>query len=287
LVTHHYRNNGNAESYKLTVGSGGIQVYVSYGPAYISGRGVITSSQRFLDVRMNAGVKLDLLFINSAIIDNATHKVGLRLGGAGGSTVLGGDKSNTFTGSTEVSGHHNVLSLNKEKGAIAIRGDIFINNHAKLTLWRDGQIASNSTVRLRDSTFQFADHRYEKVIKKESFHKLVIEGTSFLQFRSEGSLDSRFLYLDDLSVADGSKLVVQSWKEGIHWLLVRKTSKSIDDALSKIAFEGYLPGRTHKEDYDRDYWAISGTPEPTTYGAILAAVGIGLVVWRKRRRRTP
>jgi len=253
---------------------------------------VLTSSQHFLDIRLNTEAgSVDPIFINSVISDNATHKVGLRIGGGKHSgwvaTVLGGDKSNTFTGNVEVSGAYNVVSLNKEKGAIAIRGDIFINNHAKLTLWRDGQIASSSTVQLRDSTFQFADHRYEKVIKKESFHKLVIEGTSFLQFRSEGSSDPRFLYLDDLSATDGGKLIVQSWEEGIHWLLVRKTSKNLDDSLKKIVFEGYLPGRTHKEDYNRDYWAISGTPEPTTFGAILSTVVGGLVVWRRQKQRKP
>jgi len=159
---------------------------------------------------------------------------------------------------------------------------LFVNNHAKLTLWRDEQIASRSTVRLRDSTFQFADERMDgKSIKKESFPKLEITGRSFLQFRSGATLDSRFLYLDDLSIDYWGELVIQGWKEGIHWLLVRKTSTNLEDALKKITFEGYLPGRTHLEHYNRDYWVVSGTPEPGTYGAVLVGGVIGLVLWRR------
>jgi len=268
--------------HKITIGLGGIQIYASRYFVAISGPGKLTSSQRFLDIRLNtiAG-PADPFYINSVISDNGDNKVGLRIRGTKHSgwvaTVLGGDKSNTFTGSVEVSGEYNVVSLNKEKGAIAIRGDIFINNHAKLTLWRDGQIARSSTVRLRDSTFQFSDERYEKVTKTESFKKLVIEGSSYLQFSNEISLDKRFLYLDDLSIDYGGKLIVQGWKEGVHFLLVRKTSGSLEDALKKIAFEGYLPGRTHLEDYNKEYWMISGTPEPTTYGAIFAAAGLGVI----------
>jgi len=290
-VVTHWLTTG--QPYKLTIGSGGIQIYASYNPVHISGNGVLTSSQSFLDVRLNANEGfIDPFYINSVISDNGNRRVGLRIRGIRHNgwvaTVLGGDKSNTFTGTTEVSGEYNVVSLNKTNGAIAIKGDIFINNHAKLTLWRDGQIASTSTVRLRDSTFQFANERYDgKVIKKESFHKLVIEGESFLQFDPGVLLDQRFLYLNNLSIANGGKLVVQGWREGLHWFLVRKTSANLEDALKKIAFEGYLPGRTHLEDYNRDYWAISGTPEPSVYGAVLGSVGVGLFAWRKKRRGAP
>jgi len=34
-------------------------------------------------------------------------------------------------------------------------------------------------------------------------------------------------------------------------------------------------------DYE---FATCGMPEPSTYGAIFGAVGIGLVVWRRKRR---
>ncbi|KXU35852.1 hypothetical protein AXK12_00110 [Cephaloticoccus capnophilus] len=171
-----------------------------------------------------------------------------------------------------------MLSLNKSNGAIAIGGDIFINDHAKLTTWGTRQIERNSTVRLRDSTFQFAD---ANIIKEESFHKLVVEGTSVLLFKL-GFSDKRFLYLDDLSIDKGAELDVQGWVEGTHFFLVRKTSRNLEDALNKIKFKGYDPSKIHLEDYSDEYWMINGAPEPATYGAGLMLGVLGLVCYRRR-----
>jgi len=277
--------------YKLTIGSGGIAVRTN-SLSTIGGRGTLTSSQSFLDIVHygDTGNKAKLQ-IEAIIADNGSNKVGLRLSRTGRAgweaTILAGDQSNTFTGLTEVLGAGNILTLSKKNGAKAIQGDIFLDGGAQLALWNGNQIASRSTVRVRNSTFQFADYRYDDgPTKTESFHKLVVEGTSTLQFRAyETTLDKRFLYLDDLLVADGARLLVRGWKEGIHWFLIRKTSKSIDDALKKIEFEGYLPGRTHLEDYNSEYWAISGTPEPATCGAIFAIGALGLCTCRRRNRR--
>jgi len=199
--------------------------------------------------------------------------------------MLAGDRDNTFTGLTEVIGNGTILTLNKANGVRAIQGDIFIGDGGQLALWGNQQIAARSTVTLRNSKFQFADYRYEAgPVKIEAFHQLVIEGESTLQFRSlETTLDQRFLYLDDLLVADGAKLIVRGWKEGIHWLLVKKTSANIEDALKKIEFVGNPSGQTHKEDYNGEYWAISGTPEPAVYGAIFASGALGLALWRRQR----
>ncbi|KXU35937.1 hypothetical protein AXK11_05285 [Cephaloticoccus primus] len=84
-------------------------------------------------------------------------------------------------------------------------------------------------------------------------------------------------------IADGAGLDIRGWEEGFSYLLVRKDSKHLADALKKITFDGYLPGRVHLEDFNKDYWQISGTPEPATYGAIFAGAGVGLIVWRRRR----
>ncbi|WP_197456944.1 hypothetical protein, partial [Cephaloticoccus capnophilus] len=276
--------------YRLTIGEGGIGVYASAPAAYISGSGVLTSSESFLNIWLwVTGGMIDPLRINSVIADNGTNKVGLRISGTEHrnwvAAVLGGDKSNTFTGPVEVSGQYNVLSLAKTNGAIATRGDIFINNHAKLNTWGTRQIERNSTVRLRDAFFQFADHSDASFIKEECFHKLVAEGKSFLQFNWIGPLGKRFLYLDDLSIDSGAELVVSGWVEGTHFFLVRKTSSGLEDALKRIAFEGYIPGRTHLEHYNEDYWMISGTPEPATYGAGLMLAALGLVCYRRRQKQ--
>jgi len=276
--------------YMITIGAGGINVYGSDPPSYISGSGVLTSSDSFLNIWLwgRAG-EVRPLWIDSVISDNGANKVGLRISGgvhsAWEAVVLSGDKSNTFTGPVEVSGWGNVITLNKTKGAIAIRGDIFINDQAALSVGLTRQIARNSTVRLRNSTFSFVAGLDESVLREESFHKLVVEGKSLLLFELYGSLGGkRFLYLDDLSIDNGAELEVRNWVEGAHFFLVRKTSSGLEDALKRIAFEGYLPGRTHLEEYNKDYWMISGTPEPATYGAIFAGGGLGLVLLRRKRR---
>jgi len=53
--------------------------------------------------------------------------------------------------------------------------------------------------------------------------------------------------------------------------------------LERIEFEGYGPAMFR--DWDSNYFQITPAPEPATYGAIVGAVGIGLVVWRKKKRR--
>jgi len=280
-----------SDPYRLTIGAGGINVYAS-SAGVISGAGVFTSSQSFLNISLLArGGAITPLSIDSVISDNGRNKVGLRISGiehsAWAAVVLGGGKSNTFTGPVEVSGRNNALALSKTNRAIAISGDIFINNRAILSMWGTKQIERNSTVRLRDAFFSFSPITPgfgESVPKEESFHKLVVEGSSVLYFEWWSSPGKRFLYLDDLSIDNGAELVVKGWIEGTHFFLVRKTSSGLEDALKRIAFQGYLPGRTHLEHYNEDYWAISGTPEPATYGAIFGVVGIGLVVRRKKSR---
>jgi len=63
---------------------------------------------------------------------------------------------------------------------------------------------------------------------------------------------------------------------------VRKDNKHLADALQKITIDGWGENQAYLKDYDKDYWSIEAAPEPSTYGAILAAVGLGLVVWRRR-----
>jgi len=91
-------------------------------------------------------------------------------------------------------------------------------------------------------------------------------------------MDPRLLYLDDLSVCDGSTLVVQAWQKGIHRLLVRKDSQHLYESLEQIMFEHDKGAKAGLRDYNKDYWEIGpGFPEPATYGAIFASGAVGLV----------
>jgi len=77
---------------------------------------------------------------------------------------------------------------------------------------------------------------------------------------------------------------VSGWKDERDFLLVRKNSAHLSDALGRMKFEGYNPADIHLRDFSNDYWQISALPEPSTYGAMLGAVGLGLCCRSKRRR---
>jgi len=96
--------------------------------------------------------------------------------------------------------------------------------------------------------------------------------------------DPKHLYLDDLIIDDGSFLEVTHWQYGEDFFLVRKNSRHLADSLKKIRFVGYDPNAIHLEEFNKDYWAISGAPEPATYGAIFGTLGLALFIYRKRDR---
>jgi len=218
-----------------------------------------------------------------------TGNMGLRLSGVhdgAGVVYLSGNQNNTFTGNVEIIGRNNYLVLRKTSGAVAVRGDIFVNNWAVLRLDESQQVSMSSNVTLANSTL------YHSTVSKDlttRFHRLTVSGNvGVVSFGSQGThVHKRYLYIDELVVWDTAHIEVNEWAPGRDFFLVRKTmdKNALDALMSKIIFRGWLPGRTHLESYDKDYWAISGTPEPETYGAIFGAVGLSLAAWRKRRRR--
>jgi len=120
-----------------------------------------------------------------------------------------------------------------------------------------------------------------------TFRRLIIENIGIVDFnhREYNSESSKYyIYIDDLIFTQGAHLDIQDWKDGRDFLLVRKTSTTLDDALKKMNFSGYDPNNIHLEDFNAEYWSISATPEPTTYGAIFGTAGLALVTWRRRKR---
>jgi len=120
-----------------------------------------------------------------------------------------------------------------------------------------------------------------------TFQSLIVEDNGIVHFNhSEANSENTkyYIQLNDLLIHQGGHLVVQDWKEGRDFLLVRKTSAALADALTKIEFAGYDPYNIHLEEFNSEYWSISAAPEPST-GALLSAVGLGIWNWRKRKRR--
>jgi len=129
-----------------------------------------------------------------------------------------------------------------------------------------------------------------------------------LQIRDRGTIDfaggeaglANILWIDELIIVGGgvlanakAQLFIRNWYQYEDYLLIRRSWFNSQDAtrraqlLSQIIFDGYQDFPVLAIDYDSQYYQITPfhAPEPATYGAILGAVGIGLVVWRKRKRR--
>jgi len=105
------------------------------------------------------------------------------------------------------------------------------------------------------------------------------------------------LFLDALTFNNaGAQLFVRGWHEYEDFLLIKKTAAAVGqwpELLKQIFFDGYsLDYDLLVKNYNNDYWEItpwgrmdaSAMPEPTTYGAIIGAIGIGLWTWRRKRR---
>jgi len=197
---------------------------------------------------------------------------------------LRGYESNTFTGNVEVSGRRNHLVLEKLNGALAVRGDILVRDKAIVRFAQSSQLLTSSSITLKKNGELQTLAAFDIT---NTFHNLTIEDSGTIHFNhSEGNSHRSKYYIkvDDLIINQGGHLEVRGWQEGRDFLLIRKSSKTLDDALRKIGFAGYDRNNIHLEEYDAEYWSISAMPEPTTYGAIMGVGGLALVAWRKRKR---
>jgi len=129
---------------------------------------------------------------------------------------------------------------------------------------------------------------------KQHLADLRIEGRGTIDFRGGDGGEANILWIEELIFSSTSdRLFIRNWYEYEDLLLVRRTYiDGLEDSdraqlLSQIFFEGYQDYQTTLKNYDANYYQIYpfGAPEPSTYGAILGAVGMGLWGWRKRTQR--
>ncbi|WP_156469195.1 PEP-CTERM sorting domain-containing protein [Cephaloticoccus primus] len=285
----------------LTVGADGINANYNEPQIYFRG-GRVTSSGSSLVIRSHTygsaelgqyGEKVFYSFgIDAVISDNKNRKVGLVINGghkAGerGLVSLFGERANTFTGDVIVEGEFNQLYLAKQNGVQAVRGNIYIKDKGAVVIDGSDQIADSSTVTLSGSysTLRFIGTR--KDIREKIKDLVVTNGQGVMNFthdpRVPDDSSKKTLFLDDLIIKNGASLRIASWQAGRDHLLVRKDSKHLADALKKITIDGWAKNQIYLKDYDKDYWSIEAAPEPATCGALLGALGLGLVAWRRRR----
>jgi len=125
---------------------------------------------------------------------------------------------------------------------------------------------------------------------RQALAALNVQDRGTLEFLGSTKSAPNILYLDQLFFSDANaRLTIRNWNDQADYLLVGRAwgDANVPPILNRIIFEGYGPAKWHWHDLQGygDYWQITPLPEPATYGAILAAVGLGLVVWRKRQRK--
>jgi len=284
--------NNITHSGKLDIGRDGFILDHNY-HTEVRG-GYLTSSSGVINI--HATVQIRHVFqIRDGIINSGYSRVGLNITASPDALAeveFEGNTSNTFTGDTTIIGNVG-LYLIKRGGGIGISGNLNIRDGASVGIYDHEQIANHVRASLisrgKVSTLKFGGSIYPGRTLNETIHELVVEGNGAIDF---GSTDSdsvhgpRFLYLDDLIIGNGSTLQILGWRDKRDYLLVRKNSWNLEDALKKIEFDGYNRNNIHKEDFNRDYWAISAAPEPSTYGILLIAIAAALPLLRNRLRCT-
>jgi len=210
-----------------------------------------------------------------------------------GELFLYGSQANTYTGTTYV--HEGTLVLNKSPNAKAV-GNIIVGDGGgtdTLRLDQSHQIDDLATVRLKGAS-RAKNMTAQGVLRfngaggiglTEKIHTLEIEGQGVINFAGGTLVRPNVLETTRvlLPTADDT-LFIRNWIEYEDYFLVTRALAPNAAELARIWFEGWAPGAKLR-DYNASHWEIVpyGSPEPATYGAILGAVGLGLVVWRKRR----
>jgi len=112
---------------------------------------------------------------------------------------------------------------------------------------------------------------------------LKVEGRGTIDWHGGEVGKANILWIDLITITGGGRLYMRNWYQYEDILLLRKGPKL---NLSQIIFEGYEDFPVLAIDYDANYWQITPfhAPEPSTYGAILGALGLGVWGWRRRRK---
>ncbi|KXU34379.1 hypothetical protein AXK11_08480 [Cephaloticoccus primus] len=215
-----------------------------------------------------------------------------------GELVFYGSQANGYSGRTYV--HEGTLVLNKSPGAKAV-GNIVVGDGGGTDILRldmSHQIDDSATVTLKGGS-RAKNMTGQGVLQfngaggtglTEKIHTLQADGQGVINFA--GGTRARANVLETtrvlLPTADDT-LFIRNWIEFSDYFLVSRAFAPNSEALSRIWFEGWSPGAKLR-DYNSSHWEIVplAAPEPSTYGALLGALGVAVIVWRKRKagRRT-
>jgi len=125
----------------------------------------------------------------------------------------------------------------------------------------------------------------------QNAYSLHVEGRGTLDFVGGTESAPNMLFLEEFTLEDfeTTMLFIRNWEDKHDVLLVRHDASNIAridaDFLARIKFEGYGDAPAQWVYWSDEYWEIRPFPEPPTYGAIFGMAGLGLVIWRRRKRK--
>jgi|GEM_PF-521436 len=265
--------NGN----RLKIGSGGVSFSDNRDHSLSIENGGLDSDSQFINFDLRDGKHIDARNIT---VGSSFHKVGMCIlgnrGGVRGVSTFYAHSGFLLTGDLVLDGSFFYLNM----AGAHLLGDVLVSNSGRLAIGVGNALSHESNIELRGSSLAF--YLREEVCENYA-RSLVVEGRSeIVCYNIHGSST---LFLDDLLIKEGSFLEIQGLEYDGFRLLVRKDSEHLYASLERIGSQGYPSYKVELREYDSNYWQIvPRLPEPATYGAIFGAVGLGLAVWRKRRR---
>ncbi len=110
---------------------------------------------------------------------------------------------------------------------------------------------------------------------------LHITGNTILDF---GSSSASILTASTLIIDAGVTLTINNWTDATDYFYAQSWTGATPDArgttpMNQVTFSGFSSSTTGWLNFDNQ---ITPVPEPSTYGAIFAALMLGWVAWRRR-----
>jgi|GEM_PF-1156705 len=137
----------------------------------------------------------------------------------------------------------------------------------------------------KNAVYRFNDNGGQAIFERRIVDVISVNGETVIDFDGGTRANPNILEAKVLLIPkENDLLIIKNWVEYSDYFLISREYAPDDEVLSRIQFKGY--GRGAKLRYYNDtHWEIVPAPEATAYGAFLGGIGLGLFVWRKRRRR--
>lgn len=216
------------------------------------------------------------LATTSSLTLNANR--GISVGSSGGTISLGTNTTLNYGGLVAGTGTLSLLgtgTLNLTSGALNFGGGTTVYNGSELEF--SGTLPSVGTLTLGTGSTLFLNG------SDLSVTNLVVTGNAIIDFGTSASI----LNSTNFTLSAGASLTVLDWTNEVDYFYSQNWTGATlgtrgQGSETQTTFNGYSSSSTGWLSYDNE---ISPAPEPATYGAILGALSLAAVGFRRLRRR--